>query len=65
MFASTCCDRCTNTKCDGPLNIKDRATCDKYIIWLKLAEAKRVALFSRAAAGEFITVEKIRYEYKH
>ena len=65
MFASTCCDKCTSTACEGPLNIKDRATCKKYNTWLKLSEAKRTKLFSKALIGEFITLEKIVYEYKH
>lgn len=65
MFASTCCGKCTNLDCEGPMNMRDRATCKKYNTWIKLSEAKRTKLFSKALVGEFITLENILYEDRH
>jgi hypothetical protein len=65
MFISTCCGRCTNEDCEGALSISHRAVCKKYNAWLKLSEAAQTRLFSRAMAGEFINLERIKYEYRH
>ena len=63
MFISACCASCADTTCQGALTATTkRASCQKYLKWLKLPSAKRVQFFAEAVAGEILNLQELTNE---